>query len=47
LELAPQLQRQNGFENTVNGLAWEFYLNGKFVTNSPQGPALGSKINPE
>jgi hypothetical protein len=46
LKLAPQLQRKNSFENTIRWLAWEFFLNGKFVKNGPKGPALGSKINP-
>jgi hypothetical protein len=47
LDLSPQLQRQVNFEDTVNRLAREFALNRKFISSSPQRPALGSKEGPE
>jgi hypothetical protein len=47
LDLAPQLQRQDNFKDTVSRLARELALNRKFISNSPQRPALGSKEGPQ
>jgi hypothetical protein len=47
LNLAPKLQIQDNFKDAVSKLTRELALNRKFVSSSPQRPALGSKEGPQ